>query len=166
MPRDEVHVDGGTTVPFFIPGAFVQPSGARGAPRASVYVIVDGPLTEMTETRRLTAHAILARSIRSGLNQLMLTTLELTAATARRQGATLLYAAVPTSYPHVEFFDFRARTTRPLLRYAYACAQVGRLWTVLRHADDDRGTARVGTETQAVPCPADESSSDIVSGAE
>jgi predicted acylesterase/phospholipase RssA len=166
MPRDEVHVDGGTTVPFFVPGAFVQPSGARGAPRPSVYVIVDGPLTEMTETRRLTAHAILARSIRSGLNQLMLTTLELTAATAQRQGATLLYAAVPTTYPHVEFFDFRARTTRPLLRYAYACAQVGRLWTVLRHADDDRGTARVGTKTQAVPCPADESSSDIVSGAE
>jgi predicted acylesterase/phospholipase RssA len=165
-PRDEVHVDGGTTLPFFVPAAFVQPSEARGAPRPSVYVIVDGPLIEMTETRRLTAHAILARSIRSGLNQLMLTTLELTAATAQLQGATLRYAAVPTTYPHVEFFDFSARTTRPLLRYAYACAQAQRLWTALRRADEDRESAPVRTETQAVPCPADDSSSVIVSRAE
>ena len=50
MPRDEVHVDGGATVPFFVPEAFVQPSEAHGAPRLSVYVIVDGPMTEMTET--------------------------------------------------------------------------------------------------------------------
>jgi len=120
----------------------------------------------MTESRRLTAHAILARSIRSGLNQLMLTTLRLTAATAQRQGATLHYAAVPTTYPHVEFFDFSARTTRPLLRYAYGCAQAGRLWTELRRADDDRETELVGTQTQAVPCPADDSSPDMVSRAQ
>ena len=168
MPRDEVHVDGGTTVPFFVPEAFVQPpTEARdGVPRPSVYVIVDGPLTEMPETRRLTAHAILARSIRSGLNQLMLTTLNLTAATAQLQGVTLHYAAVPTTYPHVDFFDFRARTTRPLLRYAYACAQAGRLWTAFRRADDDRETVRTRMETPAVPCPADDSSPDIVPRAE
>jgi predicted acylesterase/phospholipase RssA len=165
-PRDEVHVDGGATLPYFVPGAFLQPSEAPEASRPSVYVIVDGPLTEMTEMRRLTAHAILVRSIRSGLNQLMLTTLELTAATAQLQGARLQYAAVPPTYPHVEFFDFRARTTRPLLRYAYACAQAGRLWTTLRRADEDRESAPVRTETQAVPCPADDSSSDIVSRAE
>jgi hypothetical protein len=120
----------------------------------------------MTEARRLTAHSILARSIRSGLNQLMLTALRLTAATAQRQGATLHYAAVPSTYPHVEFFDFRARTTRPLLRYASACARAGRLWTLLQRADDDRETALVRTLAQAVPCPADESSSDIVSRAQ
>jgi predicted acylesterase/phospholipase RssA len=165
-PRDEVHVDGGTTVPFIVPAAFVEPFGTGGVPHPSVYIIVDGPLTEMTESRRLTAHAILARSIRSGLNQLMLTTLRLTAATAQRQGATLHFAAVPTTYPHVEFFDFSARTTRPLLRYAYGCAQAGRLWTELRRADDDHETEFVGTQTQAVPCPAEDSSPDIVSRAQ
>jgi predicted acylesterase/phospholipase RssA len=165
-PRDEVHVDGGTTLPFFVPEAFVQASESRGAPRPSVYVIVDGPLSEMTGTRRLTAHAILARSIRSGLNQLMLTTLELTEATTELQGAALHYAAVPATYPHVEFFDFRAPTTRPLLRYAYACAQAGRLWTAFRRVDDDRGTGPVRTETQAAPCPADDSSSNMVSRAD
>lgn len=159
VPRDEVHVDGGTTLPFFVPGAFVQP-------RASVYVVVDGTLTDMTETTRLTARAILARSIRSGLNQLMLTTLELTAATAQLQGATLHYAAVPTTYPHVDFFDFRARITRPPLRYAYACAQAGRLWTAMRRADVGGDTAAAIMQTQSVPCPADDTSSDIVSRAD
>ena len=166
MPRDEVHVDGGATMPFFVPLVFVQPSEARGAPGPSVYVIVDGPLAEMTETRRLTARAILTRSIRSGLNQLMLTRLELTAATAQLEGATLHYAAIPTTYPHVDFFDFRARITQPLLRYAYACAQAGRLWTGWQGADDDRGPAPARTETRSVPCPADDSSSDTVSRAD
>ena len=96
----------------------------------------------------------------------MLTTLNLTAATAQLQGVTLHYAAVPTTYPHVDFFDFRARTTRPLLRYAYACAQVGRLWTAFRRADDDRETVRTRMETQTVPCPADDSSPDIMLRAE
>jgi len=165
VPRDEVHVDGGTTLPFFVPEVFVRPAEARGAPRASVYVIVDGPLVDMTETRRLTAHAILARSIRSGLNQLMLTTLELTEATAELQGATLHYSAVPTTYPHVEFFDFRARTTGPLLRYGYSCAQAGRLWTSSGRADEDRGTVLVETQTQPVLCPGDGSSADMMSRA-
>ena len=96
----------------------------------------------------------------------MLTRLELTEANAELQGATLDYAAVPTTYPHVGFFDFRAGTTRPLLRYAFACAQAGRLWTAFRHADDDRETEPVRTETQAAPCPADDSSPDIVSRAQ
>src|SRR5260370_392948 len=55
--RDEVHVDGATTLPFFVPGAFVQPSEARGAPHSSVYVIVYVPLIEMTQTSRLPAIA-------------------------------------------------------------------------------------------------------------
>jgi len=167
VARDEVHVDGGATMPFFVPAAFVQgPTGTRkGAPRASIYIIVNGPLVDMMETRRLTARAVLARSIRSGLNQLMLTTLELTAATALPQGATLLYTAVPTSYPHVEIFDLRARITRPLLRYAYACAQAGRLWTAWGRADDE-GAAPSIMAAQTAPCPADEASPDMVSRAD
>jgi predicted acylesterase/phospholipase RssA len=164
--RDEVHVDGGTTLPFFVPESFVQPSEAGPAPRPSVYVIIDGPLTEVTEAGRLTTHAILTRSIRSGLNELMLTRLELTAATAQLQGATLDYAAVPPTYPRVGFFDFRAATMQPLLRYGFACAQAGQLWTEFRPADDDRRTALVRTGSEAVPCPAEESSFDMVSRAQ
>jgi hypothetical protein len=61
----------------------------------------------------------------------------------------LIDAYVNDTYPHVGFSDFRAGTTRPLLRYAFACAQAGRLWIAFRRADDDRETEPVRTETQA-----------------
>jgi hypothetical protein len=90
------------------------------------------------------------------LDHLLLTTLELTAAIAQLQGATLQYSALPSSYPHLDPFDFRADAMRPLFRYADECAQAGRFWTAFRPADDDGWTVRSKAETQTVPCPADD----------
>src|SRR5882672_7214829 len=70
-------------------------------------------------------------------HNLLLTTLELTAATAQLQGATLQYSAVPGAYPPLDPFDFRADAMRPLLRYAEECAQAGRLWTAFERSNDD-----------------------------
>jgi predicted acylesterase/phospholipase RssA len=158
VPRDQAHVDGGTTAPFFVPPAFVQTASATRDPshRAAVYVIIDGPLGEASGATRLTTRAILSRSIHAGLNHLLRTTLELTAATAQLQGATLQYAAVPAAYPHVDAFDFRAATMRPLFSYADQCAQAGRLWTAFRNTGDDSETALGMTEAHSVPCPADD----------
>jgi predicted acylesterase/phospholipase RssA len=158
VPRDQAHVDGGTTAPFFVPPAFVQTASAARDPshRTAVYVIIDGPLGEASGATRLTTRAILSRSIHAGLNHLLRTTLELTAATAQLQGATLQYAAVPAAYPHVDAFDFRAATMRPLFSYADQCAQAGRLWTAFRNTGDDGETALGMTEAHSVPCPADD----------
>jgi predicted acylesterase/phospholipase RssA len=157
-PHDEAHIDGAMTIPFLVPPAFVQtPSETlNGTHRTAVYVIIDGPLGEASRTTRLTARAILSRSIHAGLDRLLLTTLELTAANARLQGATLQYSAVPGAYPPLDPFDFRAGTLRPLLRYADECAQAGRLWTTFGRTHDDSGTVRSMAETQKVPCPADD----------
>ena len=84
----------------------------------------------------------------------MLTTLELTAATAQLQGATLHYAAVPAAYPHMDAFDFRAATMRPLFSYADQCARDGRLWTAFQHTGAAVETSV--TATREVPCPADD----------
>jgi predicted acylesterase/phospholipase RssA len=156
--HDEAHVDGAATMPFFVPPAFVRmPSEAiDGTHRTAVYVIIDGPLGEAARTTRLTARAILSRSIHAALDRLLLTTLELTAATTQLQGATLQYSAVPRAYPLLDPFDFRVRTMRPLFRYADECARAGRLWTTFRRSDDDSGTVRSMAETQTVPCPADD----------
>lgn len=153
----EAHVDGAATVPFFVPAAFVQaPSEAfGGAHAAAVYVIIEGPLAEAARTTRLTARGVLARSIDAGLNHLMLTTLELTAATAQLQGATLRYSAVPAAYPYLDPFDFRAVTRRPLFRYAYECAQRGRIWAEMRRTNNDEGMAGTA-QLQKVPCPSDD----------
>jgi hypothetical protein len=76
------------------------------------------------------------------------------AATAQLEGADLQFSAVPTAYPAVDSFDFRAEVRRPLFRYAYDCAQAGRLWTAFRRPNDN-STSRSMPPTQTVPCPAD-----------
>jgi predicted acylesterase/phospholipase RssA len=153
---DQAHVDGAATVPFFVPPALLQTAGsAHGTGRASVFVIVDGSLSGGAQTTRLTARAILSRSIRVGLDHLLMTTLQLTAATAQLEGADLQYSSLPPDYPLPDAFDFSARTRRPLFHYAYQCALSGRLWTVLPSADDDKGTSHDMARAEAIPCPAD-----------
>jgi predicted acylesterase/phospholipase RssA len=157
VPHDEAHVDGAPTMPFFVPSAFVQtpPGTLDGTHRTGVYIIIDGPLGESVRATRLTARAILSRTIHAGLDHMLLTTLKLTAAIAQLQGATLQYAAVPSAYPRPDLFDFRAEAMRPLFRYADECAQAGRLWTPFRRTDDDGRTVPMA-ETKEVPCPADD----------
>jgi predicted acylesterase/phospholipase RssA len=156
--HDEAHVDGAATMPFFVPPTFAEtrPGALAGTHRTAVYVIIDGQLGETARATRLTARAIFSRSVDAGLHHMLLTTLELTAATAQLQGATLQYSAIPGAYPLPDGFDFHPDTMRPLLHYAYECAQAGRLWTVFRRTDDDRGSTDRGEDTQKVPCPADD----------
>jgi len=158
VPHDEAHVDGDATMPFFVPPAFMQtpPDARDGTNQTAVYVIIDGPLGDPPKTTRLTTRTILSRSINAGLNQMLLTTLELTAATAQLQGATLQYTAMPIAHPRGDPYDFRSDMMKPLSRYAYECAQTGRLWTAFGRTDDGSGTSRSITETQGIPCPADD----------
>lgn len=155
MNSEQAHVDGAATVPFFVPPALLQSSrGIPGTGRAAVFVIVDGSLSGGARTTRLTARAILSRSIRVGLDHLLLTTLELTAATAQLEGAELQYSSLPTNYPLPDVFDFSARVRGPLFHYAYQCAETGRFWTSFPHVEDDTETRGIaGSET--LPCPAD-----------
>lgn len=156
LSHDQAHVDGAATVPFFVPPALLQRT--RSVPRtggAAVFVIVDGSLSEPAQTTRLTARAILSRSIHVGLNHLLLTTLELTAATAQLEGANLQYSSIPAGYPLPDAFDFSARIRRPLFHYAYQCAETGRLWTAFPPADDDKETSHGMAQTETVACPAD-----------
>jgi predicted acylesterase/phospholipase RssA len=153
--HDQAHVDGAATVPFFVPPALLQSTrSATASGSAAVFVIVDGSLSGAAQSIRLTTRAILSRSIRVGLNHLLLTTLELTAATARLEGANFQYSAIPADYPLPDTFDFSATIRRPLFRYAYQCAESGRFWTALPPADDNQ-TAHDMAPTETVPCPAD-----------
>ena len=155
LSNDQAHVDGAATVPFFVPPALLQTTrSVPGTGRVEVFIIVDGSLSEAAQTTRLTARAILSRSIRVGLSHMLLTTLELTAATARLEGADLQYSSLPAGYPLTNAFDFSARVRRPLFQYAYQCAQTGRFWTAYPHADD-KETSPGFTRSETTPCPAD-----------
>ena len=85
---------------------------------------------------------------------MLLTTLELTAATAQLEGADLQYSSLPAGYPLPNAFDFRGRIRRPLFRYAYQCAETRRFWTALPRADDDKETQGIAP-SETMPCPAD-----------
>jgi predicted acylesterase/phospholipase RssA len=142
---DEMHVDGGVTLPFFVAPA---PAGAR------VHVLIDGTLSAPARPTRARTGAILSRSVSAGLSRMLRTSLELTAAESERAGMNLEYSAIPTAYPYRSPFDFSAATAAPLFQYAYDCARAGRLWTVfgpepLRPAAPEAAAARMR-------CPADD----------
>jgi predicted acylesterase/phospholipase RssA len=154
---EEVHVDGMTTLPFFVPLAFVEPPRDASDPShgAAVYVIVDGRLSEQPAPIRLQARSILSRSVSAGLNHMLRTTLELTATDAELEGAQFQFAAIPVAYPQLNSFDFRTPTMRSLFQYGYKCAQAGRLWTSPRSVGPASANHEPGTG-QPLQCPADD----------
>jgi predicted acylesterase/phospholipase RssA len=156
---EEVHVDATFTMPFFVPLAFVKPPGDSIDPsqRASMYIIVDGQLSERPLAIRLRTRPILSRSVSAGLNHMLRTTLELTAANAELEGAQLKFAAIPVAYPPLDPFDFHTAKMRSLFRYGYECAQAGRLWTSARSAGGDRD-GRAPAASQNTLCPVDDES--------
>jgi hypothetical protein len=156
---EEVHVDATFTMPFFVPSAFVEPPRDSIGPsqRASVYIIVDGQLSEQPLAIRLRTRPILSRSVSAGLNHMLRTTLELTAANAELDGAQLKFAAVPVAYPPLDPFDFHTAKMRSLFRYGYECAQAGRLWTS-SHSTGSASEGRAAVATQDTPCPVDDES--------
>jgi predicted acylesterase/phospholipase RssA len=155
---DEVHVDGMIAVPFFVPLAFVQPTrDASGAsPDTTVYVIVDGRLSEQPAPIRLRARSILSRSVSAGLNHMLRTTLELTATDAELEGAQFQFAAIPVAYPQLNSFDFNTPNMRSLFQFGYKCAQAGRLWTSSRSVGRDEPNRDDGGSSRPSPCPADD----------
>jgi hypothetical protein len=162
--RNETHVDGGVTLPFFVvpspadmPGDSIDQTDDRAQARgARLYVLIDGQLGEQPRATRLRTSTIMSRSVSASLNRMMRTTLELTAATAEQRGIALDYSAIPISYPYHGALDFSAATVRPLFQYAYECARTGRLWTAFRPAAGRVAGAQVGLDAPTAPCPADD----------
>jgi predicted acylesterase/phospholipase RssA len=153
---DEAHVDGTASAPFLVPAGLAgQPRGDDPASRpTTVYVIVDGRLSEEPLSVQLRFRPILSRSISVGLTHMMRTTLELTATSAELARAHFEYSAIPVAYPNLAPFDFRASTMRSLFQYGYDCAQTGRLWiSSPRAAGADRAD---NDANQSVRCPADD----------
>jgi predicted acylesterase/phospholipase RssA len=153
---NEAHIDGSATVPFLVPSALLQaPEGVPPRSPPTVYVIVDGRLSEERRSTPLRFRTIVSRSISAGMTHMVRTTLELTASAAEQQGADLQYSAIPTAYPHLDAFDFRASAMRPLFQYGYDCANAGRLWSASRRGATEPVNGGDSTRRTTV-CPADD----------
>ncbi len=153
----EAHVDGAATVPFLVPPTLLQvPRDIPNRSPTTVYVLVDGRLTQEPVPTWLRFRTILSRSISAGLTHMMRTNLELTATNAQLQGGSLQYSAIPAAYPSPTSFDFRASNMRSLFQYGHDCAYTGRLWIPSQRpvaASADRSEAVAG---KSVECPADD----------
>jgi predicted acylesterase/phospholipase RssA len=156
--RNETHVDGGVTMPFFIAPSPVEIAGVwvESARRPNLYVLIDGQMSEQPRTTHLRATAIMSRSVNAGLTQMLRTTLQLTASTAQQRGLALDYAAIPVAYPYGGAFDFSAASVRPLFEYAYECARAARLWTAFRSSADSLPDVQGSVPKRELPCPADD----------
>src|SRR6202040_1711504 len=153
----EAHVDGTATVPFFVPPTLLQlPREAVNRPPTTVYVLVDGRLSQEPKPIRLRFRPIVSRSISAGMTHMMRTTLELTATTAQVQGASLQYSAIPAAYANLASFDFRASTMRSLFQNGKICASAGRLWISSQAAVADQADRGETVPGKRVECPADD----------
>jgi predicted acylesterase/phospholipase RssA len=154
--REETHVDGGVTVPFFIAPALQDlPTAGVGRPAALVRIVIDGRLRDFPHAANANALSIFSRSVSAGLSRMTRTALEWTVDASRERGFSLEYSAIPASYPLRGAFNFDPHEQRALFQYASGCAEAGRLWIRASQGAalpmPGQGAASVG-----VLCPADD----------
>jgi hypothetical protein len=154
--REEIHIDGGVTMPFFVAPApeDLPRSGDAGQP-ALVRVVIDGRLQDFPHPANANALSIFSRSVSAGLSRMTLTTLEWTVDASRERGISLQYAAIPTSYPMNGAFNFNPDKQRALFQYAARCAEAGRLW-ILAAPGAPLRTAEQHLAPRGTMCPADD----------
>jgi predicted acylesterase/phospholipase RssA len=153
----EAHVDGAATVPFLVPPTLWRPPrDATNRPPTTVYILVDGRLTQEPVPTLRRFRSTLSRSATGGPTRMIKTNLELTATNAQIQGASLRYSAIPAAYPGPASFDYRASNMRSLFQYGRDCAYTGRLWNPSQRpvaVSADRSATVAG---KSVECPVDD----------
>ena len=167
---EEMHVDGATTVAFFVAPevAHVVPGAFRGLDGANLYVVMNTQCVAVPETTDGRLGPIIGRSSMTALNQMARSQLQLVSAWAREQGMSFRMTEIPADYPFRGSTDFRPQAMRALFEYGEKCAQRDSLWMTLpeslRRAED--GVQRLDAESSGkehgegrVPCPAERNGS-------
>jgi predicted acylesterase/phospholipase RssA len=127
--REEIHVDGAVTMPFFIaPAPEDLPASDDGKQAVIVRIVIDGRLRDFPHAANANALSIFNRSVSAGLSRMTQTTLEWALNASRQRRISVEYAAIPASYDLRGTFDFSPGEQRALFRYASNCAEVGRFW--------------------------------------
>lgn len=154
--REETHIDGGVTMPFFIAPALDDlPPSRSGSQPTLVRIVIDGRLRDFPHAANANALSIFSRSVSAGLSYVTRTNLEWSLYASTRRGIALEYAAIPADYPLHGAFNFNPQEQRALFQYAAQCAEGGRLW--IRAAQDAVMRAgNVPAASTAAVCPADD----------
>ena len=149
---DEMHVDGGTSVPFFFTWEVAEilnfPAAAEDLKGANLYVIINGQLGTTPLTTPQRTIPILKRSFSTELMHTMRSTLELSVEFARLYGMNLQFSRIPPNYPYQGPLNFKPREMQALYDYAAGCAANGKFWTT-----PDEVMARIDQPLGPQDCP-------------
>ena len=158
---DEMHVDGGTTVPFFFMPEIAEllPNSGDHLKDANLYVIIDSQFSTLPQTTPEKTIPILARSFTAELGHSSRVTLALVAAYAQRHGMNFRFTDIPVDYPYKGSLDFHRETMQALFDYALGCAAQGQLWTTPDQALASSERALSAAPGHTVQCPGPDSAS-------
>lgn len=137
----EMHVDGGTTVPFFIAphAAFITEERLEDLNDVNIYVVINGQLSTLPHATPVSTVPITMRGFSVVLMYMARTELVLTASFAQQHGMNLKYASIPAAMPFAGSLDFETESMRNVFNFAVACAAKDDLWLDVKDA-----LARVG----------------------
>jgi predicted patatin/cPLA2 family phospholipase len=133
---DEMHVDGGTTVPFFFAPeiAEIMPITFAELRGANLYILINGQLVTPQKTTANKTAAILKQSFAAQMNHSSRTALELSAAFAQLHGVNFRFSRIPSEYPFQGPLKFNPASMRALFDYGERCAADGHFWTTVEQA--------------------------------
>ncbi len=153
---DELHVDGGASLPFFIPpelSAGPTPGSAEPTSGGELAVIVNAQLIAAPSTTRDRLRPVLLRSLSAQLMHASRRSLELAAASAQRLGIKLEFAYIPEGYPFAGPLDFERNVVKDLFDFGARCAAAGRLWVTGTRELAARSSAPGAVANPASDCP-------------
>jgi predicted acylesterase/phospholipase RssA len=153
---DEMHVDGGTTMPLFIASEIAQLESRRfdAFSGAEIFVLVNTQLAAYPKSTRERPIAVLRKSFSAGLTHSLRSSLELTAAFAQRNGMDFHLSYIPMSYPYQGSLSLKFPAMHALFDYGARCAETGRLWTTLEQAIQEEQQAASTLPRTTEDCPA------------
>jgi hypothetical protein len=135
-PFDEMHVDGGTSVPFFFAPeiAEIMPITFDELRGANLYILINGQLITPQKTTADKTVSILKQSFAVQMNHASRTALELSAAFAQLHGMNFRFSRIPSEYPFQGPLNFKSASMRALFDYGDRCAAEGHLWSTVEQA--------------------------------
>jgi hypothetical protein len=133
---DEMHVDGGTTSPFFIApeNAPMSAEELRALAGASVYVIVNGQLGSSTVTTPVRTVSIVRRGVDAALESSSRAAVEAALSASNQAEMTLRVSEIPDDYPYTGWLDMGRTNMGALYDFGQRCAMENGLWDSASHA--------------------------------
>lgn len=138
--HQEMHVDGGTLLPFLVPpdlrARTSDSSPPADAPPGRVWVVINGPAAPDPRRTARNLYDIVSRSFQTMLGDTTRSELAVTLARVRHARMALRWTFVPSHFPYAGNFAFDREKMTALFEFGRDCARDGRLWQVVQTLPD------------------------------